>query len=200
MAGSAHLGIGCRLFFDFSTVKGDLMKKKWFFMLLTFVIMISMIFIPFRTALVFYDGKTENQQAYLILDSGDYFGITFTHSIHLTDVVEKYRITDDQKIMQYEMIYEEFGIGMPNDAMGDEEFEHIDGKYHIKNMTNEFDYLNIRNGEKVSNHRLSWGNSDDRTDVHTVPFNDYFVPGDWYKLEVKKISLFEQLKGVSIHE
>lgn len=72
-------------------------------------------------------------------------------------MVEKYKVTDDLQIEQYEIIYEEFGIGMPSNAGENEEFIYEDGKYHIRNMKHQFESLNIRNGKVVSNHRLAWG-------------------------------------------
>ncbi len=85
------------------------------------------------------------------------FQIIFTHSIHLSDVIEKYRVTKDNKIEQYEIVFEEFGIGMPSNAEEGQEFVYEDGKYHMKNLNNIFPSMNIRNGRTVSEHRLVWG-------------------------------------------
>lgn len=155
---------------------------------------------PIQTALVFNDGESGELTAFLPLKENDHFSITFTHSIHSTDVVEKYRVTDDLMIEQYEIIYEEFGIGMPNNAGEGEEFVYEDGKYHIKNMEHQFESLNIRNGEVVSNHRLAWKDNKQVEECCEVPFNDYFVPGDWYKVKVDKITLLDYWKGERISE
>ncbi len=155
---------------------------------------------PIQTALIFHDGESGELTAFLPLNKNDSFSITFTHSIHLSDVVEKYRVTDDLQIEQYEIIYEEFGIGMPHNALENEEFIYEDGKYHIRNMEHQFGSLNIRNGEVVSNHRLAWDNIDSAQTYCEVPFNDYFEPGTWYKVEVDWITLLDYWEGERIHE
>src|SRR5699024_1722300 len=112
--------------------------------------------IPVRTSIVFYEENTDNIAAFLPIKEGEKFDIIFTHSIHLTDVVEKYQVTNDLNIMQNEIIFEHFGIGMPSNAEGEEVFEYKDGKYHISNLNNIFESINIRNGKTVSEHRLLW--------------------------------------------
>ena len=155
---------------------------------------------PIQTALVFNDGESGELTAFLPLKENEHFSITFTHSIHLTDVVEKYRVTEDLMVEQYEIIYEEFGICMPNNAGEGEEFVYEDGKYHIKNMEHRFESLNIRNGEVVSNHRLAWTDHQDIKECCEVPFNDYFVPGDWYRVKIDEITLLDYWKGEKISE
>ncbi|MFD1386133.1 DUF1850 domain-containing protein [Oceanobacillus oncorhynchi subsp. oncorhynchi] len=177
-------------------------KKKAVLLILIFIILLGMgVNYPIQTALVFHDGESGKMTAFLPLNEDESFSITFTHSIHLTDVVEKYRVTDDLQIEQYEMIYEEFGIGMPNNAGEGEEFIYEDGKYHIRNMKHLFESLNIRNGEVVSNHRLAWGDTDSSAEVCCeVPFNDYFEPGDWYKVKIEWVTLIDYWEGERIHE
>lgn len=174
-------------------------KKSVILLVLLFIGIVGVgVNYPIQTALVFHDGESGELTAFLPLSEKDSFSITFTHSIHLTDVVERYRVTDDLQIEQYEIIYEEFGIGMPNNAGEDEEFIYEDGKYHIRNMKHRFESLNIRNGEVVSNHRLGWG--DGSNQCCEVPFNDYFEPGDWYKVKVDWITLLDYWGGEKIHE
>lgn len=166
--------------------------------LILIIIFCFVIFTPTQSALVFYERDSDNITAYLPLQEKQKFHITFVHSIHLTDVVEKYEITEENTIRQYEMIFEQFGIGMPSTVEGKERFVYEDGKYRIKNMNNVFDSMNIRNGKTVSNHRLSW--IDRHGKQHTTPFNDYFEPGNWYTLKVENISLFTSWKEVKIRE
>src|SRR5699024_8586660 len=78
-------------------------------------------------------------------------------SIHLTDVVEIYEVTADHRMKQSEIIFEQFGIGMPSNAEEGETFVYEDGKYHIQHMNHRFTSLNIRSRKNVSNHRLIGG-------------------------------------------
>lgn len=168
------------------------------YILIAFLVIVVMIalFYPFKTALIFYKENTNDMEAFLPLQVGDNFQIVFTHSIHLTDVVEKYQVTESLHIKQYEIIFEEFGIGMPANASEGEEFAYEDGKYHIKNMNRNFPTINIRNGKTVSKHRLLWGNRAE----HMVWFNTYFEPGAWFTLKIEKLSLWQMMNGVKIHE
>lgn len=165
--------------------------------LIILLIIICLILIPFRTALVFYHGTSNNIAAFLPLKAGEYFQIIFKHSIHLTDVVEKYHVSADLEIVQDEIIFEEFGIGMPPNAEGEAKFEYIDGKYHISELNQVFESINIRNGKTVSEHRLVW-ETDESEKV--VQFNDYFEPGAWFKVKAEKLSILQYLKGVKINE
>lgn len=176
------------------------MKKLGFYGLIisTIIIFCIILFTPIHSTLVFYERNTDHITAYLPVHSEQHFQITFVHSIHLTDVVEKYVITDEGNIKQYEMIFEQFGIGMPSTIEEGEEMVFEDGKYHIRNMNNIFESFNIRNGKTVSKHRLSWKGSDD--ELYTVFFNDYFEPGNWYKVKVEKLSYFRLWKEVKIHD
>lgn len=175
------------------------MKKStkilgWLISILLMSLLILFLF-PVQKAVVFYYEKTSNQAAYLPLESGESFQIIFTHSIHLSDVIEKYRMTEDNQIEQYEIVFEQFGIGMPSNAGEGEEFVYENGKYHIKNISRIFPSMNIRNGETVSRHRLVWGE-----EQHRVWFNDYFPPGAWYTVKVEDLTLWQIMKGVKIHE
>ncbi|MFC3041213.1 DUF1850 domain-containing protein [Virgibacillus xinjiangensis] len=163
---------------------------------------IAALFIPLRTALVFYEENTENIEAFLPLEAGDTFQIIFTHSIHLTDVVEKYEVMDTYEIRQNEIIYEEFGIGMPSNAEKGATFSHENGRYHVKDLDNYFASMNIRNGKAVSEHRLVWNSSTDNTSENEkmVWFNEYFEPGAWFTLKVEKLSLWDYWKGVKISD
>lgn len=161
-------------------------------------ILLFFCFIPTQKSLVFYKENSDDIAAFLPVSSGQAFQITFTHSIHLTDVVEKYRVTDDNQIEQYEIVYEEFGIGMPSNAEEGETFVHEDGKYYIKDLQQFFPSMNIRNGKTVSEHRFDWKDANENR--HRVLFNDYFEPGAWFKVKVTKLSLMQTWKEVKIHD
>ncbi|MEN2767170.1 DUF1850 domain-containing protein [Ornithinibacillus xuwenensis] len=172
------------------------LKRRFIISILLLIVLSIILFFPFRTALVFYQENTNHIEAYLPIEEGDSFQIIFTHSIHLTDVTEIYEVLSDQSIKQNEIIYEHYGIGMPaNDTEGGT-FVYEDGKYHIKDMNRIFPYINLRNGKTVPRHRLVWG---ERAE-HMVWFNDYFQPGARFTIRVDKLSLWQYLKGVKIHE
>lgn len=173
-------------------------RKLTILILSTIGIMLFVIFYPTQRSLVFYKENTDEIAAFLPFKKEQTFQIIFTHSIHLTDVIEKYEVTEDNYINQYEIVYEEFGIGMPSNAEEGQDFEYKDGKYHIKDVDNVFSEMNIRNGKTVSEHRLLWGDKHEMQ--HQVLFNDYFEPGAWFKVKYTKLSLFKSWKEVKIHD
>jgi len=165
------------------------------YFLLIVLLMYFILMIPFQPALVFYKENTNDIEAYLPVSIGDTFFIVFTHSIHLTDVIEKYKITENYRIKQYEMIFEEFGIGMPSTTEEDEYLTYEDGKYHLKNMKQIFTAIHVRNGKTVSKHKLIWGEKEE----HIATFNTYFKPGAWFTLKVDRLSIWQLMKGERIH-
>lgn len=167
--------------------------------LLIIIFFCFILFTPIRSSLIFYEENTSHIQAFLPIRKGDTFQIIFKHSIHLTDVIEKYTIMDNLHIKQYEIVYEHFGIGMPSNANEGETFVHEDGKYHIKDLDNIFASMNIRNGKTVSENRLVWGPPEDE-ERHIVWFNKYFKPGAWFTVKFDKLTLWQYLTGVRIHD
>jgi len=130
--------------------------NKWLGIIIFITVIILLLFIPFKSTLVFYEKNTDNIAAYIPLKSGEMFQIIFVHSIHLTDVTEKYELIKDNQIKQSEMIFSDFGIGMPYEVKEHEKIFYEDGFYHLINMDNRFDSMKIRNGKTVSKHRFVW--------------------------------------------
>ncbi|WP_053071974.1 DUF1850 domain-containing protein [Ornithinibacillus contaminans] len=173
-----------------------LSNKRFIISILLLVVLSIILLVPLRTALVFYKENTNQIAAYLPVEEGDNFQIIFTHSIHLTDVVEMYEVLPDHSIRQAEIIYEHYGIGMPANAGAGETFVYEDGKYHIKDMNRIFPSIVLRNGKTVPKHRLVWGAQQE----HMVWFRDYFEPGAIYTIKIDQLSLWDLLRGVKIHE
>lgn len=172
------------------------LSRRYKIVILLLLILSIILFFPFRTAVVFYKQNTNHVEAYLPIKEGNSFQILFTHSIHLTDVVEIYDILQDGSIKQTEIVFEEYGIGMPSNASDGGKLVIEDGKIHIKEMDRTFPFINLRNGKVVPRHRLVWGKGPE----HMVWFKDYFAPGARLTIKMDKLSLWQLLKGVKIHE
>lgn len=168
------------------------------FIVITLLFILLVVRLPIITVLGFYDDQADEMIAYRPLKTEDTFQIVFVHSIHLTDVTEKYEITTEGKIKQYEMIFSQFGIGMPSEVEEHEVIEYKDGFYHLTQINNIFDTLHIRNGKTVSEHRFRWQPQGE--ELHEVFINDYIAPGETFILKVAKITLLDMWKEVKIHE
>lgn len=152
-----------------------------------------LLFIPFRQALAFEFQDSGKLLAYIPLTKEEKFQIKYTHSIHLTDVVESYQKTVNGEIKQYELMYEDFSIGMPENAGEGEVFEQKDGKYYLKNMNRVFPYFDLRLGQVRANHTVIYMGKE-------YPLSNYIEPGTWVRIKIEKMNLFQQLKGVNILE
>jgi hypothetical protein len=173
----------------------ELKKRNKFFvlLLLIFLLIIIAMYIPFKQALVFVQPERDDILCYVPMSAGDTFKIKYTHSIHLTDVIESYQITKHNEIRQYELEYEDFAIGMPSEVAEGEHFEMKDGKYYIKNMNRTFENFLLRVGKVRANHTFIQG------DV-SFPLSRAIEPGTRVRIQVKKMNLIQQMEGVNILE
>lgn len=171
------------------------MKRKRSTILLPIILLallLSFLLIPFLPTLSFEFKNTGEILAFIPIEENQKFDILYTHSVHLTPVQEKYIITDEHKIKQYELIYESYNVGMPSNVEEGETFVKEDGKLHIKNMDRQFPYIDLSVGEIVANHRLIINDQ-------IVPFSSFVEPGTWVRIKYRKLSLIQYWKGAEIH-
>mgnify|MGYP005828175103 CR=1 FL=1 len=168
------------------------MKKISFIgTILIILVLLLIIFIPFQTYLVIEPRSTEGDPVLFRLPEDRTFSVRYTHSIHLSEVEEFYRQSTNH-IQQTSLLYEDTAIGMPANAEGNETFEMTDeGKYLISNMNKVFPYIDIRIGQVIANHRLV-------LDGKVYPLADYFDKGSVVRMHVKKQTLYDLWKGVTV--
>ncbi|NMH69417.1 DUF1850 domain-containing protein [Bacillus sp. RO3] len=168
------------------------MKKVSFIgSFLIILVFVSIIFIPFQTYLVIEPRSTEGDPVLFRLPEDQTFSVRYTHSIHLSEVEEFYRQSTNQ-IQQTMLLYEDTAIGMPSNAEGNESFEVTkEGKYLLSNMDRIFSFIDIRIGQVVANHRLV-------VEGEAYPLADYFDKGSVVRMQLKKQSLYDQWKGVTV--
>lgn len=168
--------------------------KQWTFLsVLAFILIFSaIVFIPIEKNFVFLDNKEAELAAYLEV-KGDAFQIKYTHSIHLSEVLESYEVLPDNRIRMVELEYEDFNIGMPSNAGEGEEFVEKDGKYLITNMKREVDDFRLFVGDVDAS--LSFLADNVEFDLKRT-----LERGKSYTIAVKRLSLFQQLEGVNLNE
>jgi hypothetical protein len=166
-------------------------KPKTFVLSALIIFIIISINIPYKKALVFLAPESNDILCYVPIDAGETFKIKYKHSIHLSDVIESYKVTESDKIRQYELEYEDFAIGMPSEIADGEDFEMKDGKYYITNMAREFSHFDMRLGQVRANHTLIY------EDI-TFPLSKAIQPGSRVRIKIEKISLLKQMEGVNI--
>jgi len=169
-----------------------MMKKFTIVLGILIGIAIIVLLLPYKQVIAFQYENTKNVLAYVPLAENNLtFTLQFTHSIHLSDVVETYEIDNNQAIRQTEISFEEFGIGMPSNAMGKEQFFEQDGRYYIKNMDRIFPFLDIRIAKVYPKHLFTYNQQ-----TYSLP--EVIGSGTWVRVQAKKISIWQQLRGVNM--
>lgn len=168
--------------------------KRRLLLILIVLILISsaLIFIPLQRSITFVDSDTGNIAAYSLLTQPR-FQIKYTHSIHLSDVIESFIVLPDNTLKMVELEYEDFNIGMPSNAGEGETFVEKDGKYFIKNMDRRLPEFRILIGDIDAG--LSVIKNGKEYDLKKT-----LVRGNTYTFRVQRLSFFQQLKGVDIDE
>lgn len=170
-----------------------IVKLKLGLIIIPLLLLIAFLFFfPYKQILAFTYEDKEDILAYLPIKKEDTFQIKYTHSIHLSDVIETYSASEKQITLK-ELSYKDFAVGMPSNAEGDEVFEERNGTYYITNMNRHFPYIDLRLGQVRADHRIIYKD-------HTYTLSNFIKPGTWIRISPKKISFFEQLKGVNISE
>lgn len=148
-----------------------------------------LIFYPYQQAFVFTETRTDDASVhYIPIEDEQIFQIRYTHSIHKTDVLEYYKIINQSKIQLLKMVYTDLAIGLPGFAEEDQSFEERDGKY----------ILTYKN-EVIDSFTLLVGNID--LDLvfqykgNEIDLKKDLQRGKSYLVEIKKISLYQQMKG-----
>ena len=144
-----------------------------------------------QTALVFDSG--EEPLVYLPLTEGEEFSLLYTHSIHLSEVQERYLAEKDGTITLFELIYEDFGIGMPSEAMAGETFTMEGGKYIMSGMDRNMPFFYLRTGQVKADHTITYGG-------HARKLSDVIVPGSRVKIGMEKLTKWQFWRGVNLIE
>ncbi|MCL1697964.1 MULTISPECIES: DUF1850 domain-containing protein [unclassified Lysinibacillus] len=168
------------------------MRKRTLIIVLAFLcICISVvIFLPLQKVFAFTETRINDPAVhYIPLTTEDTFEIRYTHSIHKTDVLEHYKCVDGTSIQMLGMEYESLAIGMPSYAEKNQTLTERNGKYFL-----QFD------NEIIGNFTIYIGDLD--LDL-VLDYENYeydlkkdLQRGKSYLFEVKRLSLYEQWKGV----
>lgn len=127
-------------------------------------VLTSLILVAVVTALIFYPNhyvltlkKLHSDQliSYIPVDEKDSFEIRYTHSVHLSQVREIFRI-EQGNMKPVKLIYEDTAIGMPSNAQDGDTFRVEDGKYIIEKSedTKAFPSFNLSVGQMRAEHKI----------------------------------------------
>ncbi|KOS61284.1 DUF1850 domain-containing protein [Lysinibacillus agricola] len=168
------------------------MRKRKLIIVLTFLFICFsiVIFLPLQKVFAFTETRIDHPILhYIPLTAEDTFQIRYTHSIHKSDVLEHYKRVDGTRIQMLGMEYEDLAIGMPSFAEKNQTLTKRDGKYYL-----QFD------NEVIENFTIYIGDLDLdlvlRYEQYEYDLKKDLQRGKSYLFEVKRLSLYEQWKGV----
>ena len=166
------------------------MKKIW--LVGTLFVIILLLFFPFAEAFTFTETRTETPQLfYVTKENTNQFQFIYTHSIHLSDVIENY-VVKDGDIQLHSMEYSDVAIGMPGYAEEGERLEYKDGEYTLFYDNKTLEGFTIYIGDVDHSLRFLYGES-------SYDLKKSLKRGKSYLFEVRKLSLFDILKGAKLN-
>lgn len=171
--------------------------KRWRIplgLLIVAILLIGALTIPVKQAFTFTETRTEQpMMAYRLMGADSEFQIRYVHSIFLTDVLETYRVQHDTSLKFLTMRYEDVGIGLPAYA---EEGETLDvteaGIYTLTYKDKVIQSFVLYIGDVDA--QLAFRYKGIETDLKS-----YLKRGHSYDFRVKKLTLFELMKGVNLN-
>lgn len=159
---------------------------------LVFVIVIFFLF-PIKQAFIFTETRTPSENLFYVpMSESSEFQIRYVHSIHLTDVIEFYEVTANQKIRLISMTYESLGIGLPGYAGEGETFSMTNGMYSLTYDDKVLESFTMLIGNVDAALVLHYGRDE-------IDLKEQLIKGKSYKFSVSKLSCYKMLKGVNLH-
>ncbi|WP_313150876.1 DUF1850 domain-containing protein [Lysinibacillus capsici] len=166
-------------------------QRKFIITVLLSICLCIVIFLPLQKVFTFTETRLSHPKVHYIpiLDEQT-FQIRYTHSIHKSDVLESYQYIKGNRIEMLEMEYEDLAIGMPGYAEENQTLIQRNGKYVLQfNNSAILDHFTIYIGDL------------DLSLVFNYAEREYDLKKDLqrgksYLFEIKRLSLYEQWKGV----
>lgn len=162
--------------------------RKIVLVLLSLIAIYFILTIPFLKVLQFEQQRVKNGNTYYIKVADDnQFQIVFTHSIHLSDVIETYEVKGSQ-IQLLSMQYSDVAIGMPAYAEVGQTLIYEDGVYTLSYEDAMLDNFNLYIGDV--DHGLTF-----KYEAKQFNLKELLGRGNTYNLSIQTISLLDWWKG-----
>lgn len=157
-------------------------------LLLFFLTLYFLLTTPFIQVMQFEQQRVEKGHTYYIkVAHDDQFQVVFTHSIHLTDVVETYAV-EETEIRLLSMQYSDVAIGMPAYAEEGQTLIYEDGLYTLSYEDAILNNFNLYIGDVDHGLTFKYG-------VRQFDLKELLGRGQTYNLSIQVISLVDWWKG-----
>ena len=165
--------------------------KKWI-LVASLVLLIGIVLVlPFKPVFSFEETRTEKgHMFYIPFDRNQpTFQFIYTHSIHLSDVVESYEVTKDYQIRSLAMEYEDVAIGMPGYAEEGQTLTILEnGHYYLTFEQLIMPSFTMHLSDIISKQTFMY-------EGQLYDLKKILPKGSSYLFSVKKISIFQWWKG-----
>lgn len=152
------------------------------------------LFVPWIQVFSFEETRTnEPTKYYLKMSRDQQFKMVFTHSIHLTDVVESYEVLEDRRIKFLSMQYSDLAIGMPGYAEDGQTLIYEDGLYTLMYDNKTIREFNLYIGAVDYDLKFHY-------EARRYNLKNNLQKGHSYQFSIKRISIFDYLKGEKLHD
>lgn len=169
-------------------------KKIILFVLFFTLLLVSLFLLPLKQAFWFSETRSDKENLYyLLINEGKEFQIRYVHSIHLTDVIESYEVTPDEKIQMLAMTYENLSIGLPGDVGEGETLTLKDGQYTLTYDDRVIDSFTMRIGKVDADLAFRYGENE-------IDLKENLEKGKSYEFSIKKLTFFQLMKGVDLND
>lgn len=162
-------------------------------LLFTLLILLAFIFLPIHKVFSFTEYRADHPKThYVRMKNEQEFQIRYVHSIFLTDVIESYKVTDQNAIQLLSMQYEDVGIGMPGYAEEGQTLSVKDGLYTLTFEHNIIQSFVLFVGDVDADLAFRYKGLE-------VDLKDHLTRGKSYTFSVQRLSFYQMMKGVKIN-
>ncbi|MCP3026805.1 DUF1850 domain-containing protein [Halobacillus sp. A5] len=174
------------------------MKHQKFYLIIIGISLAAVVlavvwaFYPYRSVITFEPIDRQGSNAYMPITETEHFKLKFTHSVHLSDVVEEYEVREG-RLYPVQMIYEDTAIGMPSNAEEGETFEVKDGKYYISDLNGFHESINLSIGQVRADHTIIYKEK-------SYLLKDILGAGSFIRIVPQHVSNWELMRGETLDE
>ncbi|MDN4606887.1 DUF1850 domain-containing protein [Sporosarcina highlanderae] len=162
-------------------------------LLLTLLAFLAFIFLPIHKVFSFTEYRANHPKIYYVrMKNEQEFQIRYVHSIFLTDVIESYKVTNQNAIQLLSMQYENVGIGLPGYAEEGQTLSVKDGLYTLTFLDTIIQSFVLFVGDVDAD--LAFRYEGLETDL-----KKHLIRGKSYTFSVQRLSFYQLMKGVKIN-
>ena len=157
------------------------------FSFLASLLILLLLLMPRNEYLVIRDSQTNQLLWETPSEAGLTFAIRWLHSIHRTPVVDYFRVEGD-KLVEYQMSFVNYGIGMNSELAPGERLVNRNGTFYVENMHRVFPEIRLFIGQVRADPTLLFQGAES-------PLRTLHQPGKSITIRLEKRSILDCIGG-----